>query len=225
MFDEKRAHKEHIKTHGINYNKCPRCPGVEFKSWPEHQEHQHKTHDGVFFYRCKDCPEVFENKTLRSQHRREKHQKGKLVQCNDCGILVCDMSSHKLRKHQTKREHKCDICKKLFPTKSILDEHRKKHASICCEQCGKSIPASKDKQRLHNLMHHTPEHEKPFVCSLCVPVKGFAIEITYEDHMNIHKGIKPHVCNLCPNVGYASRANLNAHERATHQGKKRKPKL
>jgi len=74
------------------------------------------------------------------------------------------------------------------------------------------------------LIHHTPEHEKPFVCDICIPVKGFAIENAYEDHMNIHKGIKPHVCKLCPNVGYANRANLVAHDRATHQGKKRKPK-
>ena len=74
------------------------------------------------------------------------------------------------------------------------------------------------------LQFHTPEDKKPFVCLLCDPVKGFVQKEQYDDHQNVHMELKPHRCELCPNVAYASRANLAAHNRATHQGKKRKPK-
>ena len=80
------------------------------------------------------------------------------------------------------------------------------------------------KKGLHDLLYHTPEDKKPYVCLLCDPVKGFVTKNYYEDHQNIHTGEKPHKCDKCPNVAYACRANLNAHVRATHEGKLRKPK-
>ena len=54
--------------------------------------------------------------------------------------------------------------------------------------------------------------------------KGFVEQNMYEDHMNVHMGKKPHICHVCPNAAYASKGNLAAHLRATHQGRKRKPK-
>lgn len=92
---------------------------------------------------------------------------------------------------------------------------------ILCPGCGKNVPL-KYKYK-HDLMH-LPDDKKPYVCRLCDPVKGFVHKSYYNDHQNVHMGIKPHKCELCPNVAYASKANLSAHIRATHQGKKRKPK-
>jgi len=219
---------EHLAAAGIYHNnKCPRCPGVEFSTWSEHQEHQTKFHNGVYFSRCKHCPEYFENPTLLRHHfiHAHKKDKAKKEQCSECGLFVSGVRQHKQIVHgkEESRPYQCEVCKKRFVYKSALNTHMKSHRKFCCTKCGKNITEAQS--NVHNLLYHTPEHEKPFICSICDPVKGFIYKKFYDDHMNIHDGVKPHVCKLCPGVGYASLGNLNAHIRATHQGKKRKSKL
>ena len=59
MFESEKGLKSHLYSAGPHHNnQCPRCPGVKFESWPEHQEHQAKFHNGVFFVRCRHCPEA-----------------------------------------------------------------------------------------------------------------------------------------------------------------------
>jgi len=239
MFETKFKLAMHMRQRGINHNnKCPRCPEVEFSSWPEHQEHQKKVHGRLFFSRCKHCPFencAFENRQHLNAHYIDTHKKDveqtKMTprfkareQCSECGLFVSDIKRHRQVRHGPQvKQYQCGSCKKWYLGKSDLRKHMKHvHNMICCVACGKKIPEAKFGE--HNLYHHTPEHEKPFVCSICVPIKGFVAKGQYDDHLNIHNGIKPHVCKLCPNVSYASRGNLAAHTRATHQGKKRKPK-
>ena len=58
-----------------------------------------------------------------------------------------------------------------------------------------------------------------FKCDFCGKI--FAKKVRLEDHMNVHKGIKPHLCPYC-NQGFACRANKCAHVKAAHKGIKRK---
>ena len=133
---------------------------------------------------------------------------------------------HYEREHGPKvktQTYQCDICDKIYEDKYNFAKHRKYHIKTFCSECGLELP--QNKLQCHILRQHTPEDKKPFVCPICVPVKGFVARNLFRDHMNIHDGLKPHVCKQCPNAAFANAANLAAHVRATHQNKKRKPKL
>merc|ERR1712029_1235257 len=224
--------KEHKNKEGkFHNNKCPTCPGVEFKSWPEHQYHQNSAHNGVLFIICKYCPEAFETNKLRLKHIREDHdEKIEKIQCNDCGKLIRKkvFLAHQARHNAHKPVEKsgpvqCTKCSKWFDNKTKLTQHvYVTHKKFCCELCGMQV--SRGNKTYHQLQFHTPEDKKPFVCQICTPIKGFISQRFFDEHMNIHDGIKPFSCKLCPNIAYANSANLTAHMRATHQGKKRKPK-
>ena len=56
--------------------------------------------------------------------------------------------------------------------------------------------------------------DKNYVCDKCSPVKAFFDKFAYNDHMNIHLGMKPHVCKRgCRDVAYANASTLHAHYR------------
>jgi len=220
--------EEHKKKQGIYHNnQCPRCPEVKFETWPEHQSHQMTVHSGVVLKRCKHCAEGFEDWAALRAHGREKHcdEEGfERAVCTICGQSVskANMTSHMQRSHMMK-QHQCDICEKWFSTGAVLSKHKVMvHVTFPCEICGKIV---KNRYKDDHLQaYHTPESEKKFVCPICVPTKGFIKQEFFDDHMNVHNKVKPHICLSCPNVAYASKANLHAHIRATHKGLKRKSK-
>jgi len=218
QFKDDRGFKDHHRlTGGFHNNKCPKCPGVEFQSWPEHQQHLSDVHGGAQFFRCRYCPEFFETSNKRLDHFREKHSEKGLekVQCADCGKLL---DYWLLKNHQAVWHPNAEKAK--VKEQKLKDKIPYNLLKVCCEQCGKEV--KKKKMKEHMLNHHTPEDKKPFVCPVCVPVKGFSNKNAIQEHMNIHTGAKPHVCKLCPNVAYSNNANLLAHMRSTHQGIKRK---
>ena len=101
----------------------------------------------------------------------------------------------------------------------ILSRHKdKEHNIVPCEHCGKIFP--KLRYDVHYRTTHMPEKEKPYHCSICVPLKGFLYKKKLLEHMNTHTGEKPFECKLC-NAAYACKANLYAHIRVTHKGIKR----
>ena len=57
-----------------------------------------------------------------------------------------------------------------------------------------------------------------FKCDFCGKI--FAKKIRLEDHVNVHKGLKPHICGFC-GQGFACRANKCAHVNSAHKGIKR----
>merc|ERR1712029_1259018 len=238
IFPNKYRLNLHRRQNGGKYhnNKCPKCPDVEFKSWPENQDHMRALHDGEVFIRCKQCPEYFGNRQSRIDHVRQKHQERE-VQCSDCGKvfkkgaykyhhrMLCQKASDvKGNESQAKTEFECKDCDsgETFPNRSELRKHfRKEHAKFFpCVLCG--VKLRKEHQKIHDLIHHTPEDKKPYVCPQCVPLKGFATKQYFDEHMNIHLGLKPYSCKLCQNAAYSNKSNLLAHTRQVHQGRKRK---
>ena len=49
--------------------------------------------------------------------------------------------------------------------------------------------------RIHVLRKHTPAHEYPYQCEFCK--RGFIAVQALNDHNNVHKGLKPHLCYIC----------------------------
>ena len=73
----------------------------------------------------------------------------------------------------------------------------------------------------HIFTHHTPDELKPYICSACS--KGFGTKKSYDEHMNIHTGLRPHACKMCT-AAFSSAGNLYAHIRSLHKGIKRRDK-
>ena len=230
-FDLKKDLKMHVRRRGKYHNdKCAQCPDVQFESWADHQAHVRKVHDGVFVSRCKFCPKFFNSDTEKRRHHTRSHNVNSVedpsetwrqkVVCEHCGkpVFKAHLSKHVESVHGTKNLQ-CDQCTSVFKHEYALKRHvKERHTMMTCEVCGKIFALRSYKQ--HFLRKHTPEHLKPFKCTICEPLRGFISSQDLGEHMNTHTMDRPHVCHLC-SAAFRSTGNLFAHIRGTHKGIKR----
>ena len=161
------------------------------------------------------------------------------VLCQHCGKSIRntkkDIEEHYGTHLKPNEKLKCSHCGKLYISEEKLMKHiYQHHETVTCDQCGAVFRQTFLKEHIHN--YHTPEEKKNYRCECtsdcpkdckfhCNPVKGFFNIKALRDHLNMHRGIKPHSCNMgCSNVAFASSANLYAHIRSFHKGIKRKKK-
>ena len=81
-------------------------------------------------------------------------------------------------------------------------------------------------KKKHNVFLETQQRSNDperFRCTVPGCGKIFKAGFVLQDHMNIHTGQKPHICQYCKQ-GFASKANKYAHVKATHLGIKRRSK-
>ena len=81
------------------------------------------------------------------------------------------------------KPYQCNICKRKFEYKCILEIHQLQHAGewpFRCPYCNNGFPA-----RI-NLIIHMYKHsdEKPFFCRYCNII--FATKSSFQHHMTIH---------------------------------------
>ena len=220
--DEKQ--KEHMEKYHKDWsNQCLICQDFSYESYDEHKKHNDEFHEGRFVSRCNECSEFFEDKKLLETHKRKVHPKENLqrVICTICGkeLVQTNMKNHMAAFHgNPSEEHKCPECGKCFGWSGQLKAHLKTHDKKPCEKCGMLI--GKSNLGAHNKAHHTKPEDKRYVCLLCNPVKGFPTRTSYESHMNIHNGVKPHKCDYCQ-TAFADPNNLKSHIRSVHHGIKR----
>ena len=147
---------------------------------------------------CDICGRVFQN---LKNHQRYVHGKFETkstnIQCESCGKVYSTrkaLKEHKNKAHDPSQQLPCDKgCDKVFHNKVTLKDHiRQVHSKKPCTICGKMF----NEQMLKNHMNsiHTEDHLKPFICHICH--KGFASKQHLNTHINIHTGMKPHVCKI-----------------------------
>ena len=81
-------------------------------------------------------------------------------------------------------------------------------------------------KKKHNVILETQQRSNDperFKCTVPGCGKIFKAGFVLQDHMNIHTGQKPHICQYCKQ-GFASKANKYAHVKAAHLGIKRRSK-
>ncbi|GLV44435.1 Parkin Interacting Substrate [Carabus blaptoides fortunei] len=165
---------------------CKRCD-ICFETSDELVEHKLTVkHPRKRTHLCTICSKAFTYSQLKvhmRSHTREKpfscqehvrtHTGETPFVCSYCGKSFTQ--SGQLRTHVKKhtssngdtnlRSHQCNICEKLFQTKSILKTHMLIHGekSFLCSDCGRGFVS------LAGLHSHSKTHTgvKPYPCSVC----------------------------------------------------------
>ncbi|XP_050061044.1 myoneurin-like isoform X1 [Aphis gossypii] len=104
---------------------------------------------------------------------------------NKAPIITSNLTKKKLRrsKENSKKTHKCYICKKYFSWKGTMKTHMKLHLGKKPYQC---LICNKSFAQVSTLYQHKMIHEshKPFNCAICK--KSFAQKVNMKVHINKH---------------------------------------
>ena len=124
-FTQQMKFSYHMKKYNPKYhnNRCPICEGVTFDSYEEHKHHNDTFHNGLFVFRCNDCPEYFETREQCDAHKAALHPSEKVV-CPVCAksISKSNMALHQKTYHGNK-VHQCDQCDKSFSHITAFNHH------------------------------------------------------------------------------------------------------
>ena len=117
-----------------------------------------------------------------------------------------------MKVHDESKAFKCDVCLKVFSSKSSLEAHYRTHTGekpFACQICDKKFTHKQ------NLVQHQATHrdDKPFKCSICPEGRYFKTKTCLTKHMVYHYEPKLS-CSFCHHKSY-TRCNLKAHEK-TH---------
>ena len=112
----------------------------------------------------------------------------------------------------------CDICGQKFKEKGCMRHHRKKHITEFrwpCEYCSEKF-RTLVRYKTHIVRFHVDKRDevaartniKFWPCSKCPKV--FGQKEDFEQHMNVHLGLKPFQCKMCEKA-FSSKSNLMQH--------------
>ncbi|KAL0809040.1 hypothetical protein ABMA28_012681 [Loxostege sticticalis] len=167
---------------------------------------------------------------LHGNHQRPpKTHKKKLpgtvkIICEQCGVQCRGfkkyfwhfMSEHPgVNRTQHCGKFMCELCGNVLPTKSLLNEHLKKHADgnkpnvFVCTICG-TKRCSKS-----GLSVHMRDHRVSRKCEICGRVLA-TVSSLYK-HLALHKSNKPYSCEKC-NKRFSMPSEKKAHITHAHMG-------
>ncbi|XP_053619094.1 zinc finger protein OZF-like isoform X4 [Plodia interpunctella] len=115
--------------------------------------------------------------------------------------------------HSEDRPYQCKICGRTYKTASEIIRHGRVHNEaklFCSHQCGYST-VYLGALRTHEKRHNKTEHK--YKCETCE--KGFDVRTWYEQHQNVHNGLKPFICEIC-GLAFHMNRYLTAHRSAVH---------
>uniref|UniRef100_A0A3B4V9H1 Zinc finger protein 408-like n=2 Tax=Seriola dumerili TaxID=41447 RepID=A0A3B4V9H1_SERDU len=176
-------------------------------------------------YRCSSCGKKFYQLGHLKKHQFS-HSEEKPFNCQECGKNYTSAESFRAHQmsHRGERPFSCPHCEKTYGLKRDLKEHMVLHTGekpYTCEQCGKAF-ARRPSLRIHRLLHCSRMiyTQPPKVqCTLCP--KLLANFGSLRNHMKLHTGEKPHICQYCGKC-FSQKGNLECHLRI-HSGEKPYP--
>ncbi|KPJ10604.1 Zinc finger protein 782 [Papilio machaon] len=199
----------HVQRHHKNLKfMCYKC-NCKFSCTRALNSHTRKAHGPRLKYVCPGCNADFENSEELQVHT-DTFYRGKrfinlpveLVSPNGLSCNICKKSfsnkqllnSHLFIHTDRKKEHICDLCGKGFYKKNQLKCHSMTHKDQRSHEC--NICKSSFKT-IMQLRKHTATHsgEKPHKCDQCG--KGFRLKSYLKSHVIIHTNSLPYDCMYC----------------------------
>ncbi|XP_062237187.1 zinc finger protein 408-like isoform X2 [Platichthys flesus] len=176
-------------------------------------------------YRCSSCGKTFYQLSHLKKHQFS-HTEEKPFSCQECGRSYTSAESFRAHQmsHRGERPFSCPHCEKTYGLRRDLKEHMVLHTGekpYSCEHCGKAF-GRRPSLRIHRLLHcsrklYTQPPKVP--CTLCP--KLLASGSSLRNHMKLHSGERPHVCQTCGR-SFSQKGNLECHLRI-HSGEKPYP--
>lgn len=172
---------------------------------------------------CEICGHISVNRHYHNIHVRCKHREKKVKMqqvesmCNICGKVFYSKSSLKVHNqayHEIRElRYKCEVCDKLYATAG----ERNRHTKLTHKEKS-TCPhcgVKVKKLRIHILDAHTKDEDKKYQCPDCG--KGFNEKKKMEKHqMNVHLKLKPYSCRYGCDISYNDLSNRNQHEKKKH---------
>ncbi|TRY82385.1 hypothetical protein DNTS_002479, partial [Danionella cerebrum] len=173
-------------------------------------------------YKCDNCDKCFFQLCHLKKHKLT-HQNQKPYSCSECGKAYSSPESFKahLLMHRGQRPFQCQHCDKSYGLKRDLKDHQVLHSGekpFVCDICGKAF-ARRPSLRIHREIHRIkePDYQAPKAkCPECH--KELANSGSLRNHMRLHSGERPYVCQYC-NKSFRQHGNMLGHMRI-HTGEK-----
>ena len=146
-FDDSGHLRQHLsEKHPVEkHNFSCRFCGEKFSTKRFCTDHE-ETHSEVFKFQCKICFKRYMSEDDLDDHVKWDHDKA--GQCRFCGKHIDKpktLRNHELRHMQESNHHECQVCKRVFKTKTGLRHHTASHTGqfkFCCDFCGRGYVLS-----------------------------------------------------------------------------------
>lgn len=182
----------------VNVLKCDVCPEMTFNSAISHNDHMlsHTSFNGGAGITCSKCFKTCE--TSKKLYFHLMTHKERQLQCDECGKRFNFKA--RLKRHlfvHLKHKRGSEIDPEVKKTSTAAKR-------VMCEICSLFVLNPKR----HNFIHHSKV--KPFKCDEPGCNSSFKESRALNEHKNLHSGVKPYVCEFCPQA-FAHSAMLRMH--------------
>jgi len=197
----------HLQTHaaGLNPQKVIKHTFIHYQSKPK---------DDIKI-QCKECGKSFASESTLKRHHRVKSKDKQIFSKFDaeqfavwqCKVCMKSFTSECLLEQHLKthfcvsdglKKEKTSVCHRKYP--EVKEEN---NSGFECKDCGKSFASEStltrhlkthSKERKSYLKKHEETHQT-FECQECG--KLFTSQKSLVIHENIHKGVRPYICDTC----------------------------
>ena len=175
-------------------------------------------------YKCDSCDNVFKSKASLKNHVMVVHLGKRYLSQKDktkCDICAKEFTlNHTLKTHNrllhSSKEHPCDICNEILPSKFDFNQHNeKKHVNEKkCQICGKMFSSNKNVAGFLKRHIKTVHDLERFRCDQCT--KTFDLEENLKTHVKVVHLKQRLKCDLCEK-SFQNKVLLSKHVKSFHE--------